>query len=243
MYKYGNIEDAKEGDIIERVTEGVRATKGKLYILPKQIPKEGITVELENSRPNVYHRRHWKLILTKPGTEAKPGDEVIYTGKHTKLLTKGDILITQNVKEKRFLFWNPKNPDLFNQHVEYFKILQKETTMTKQDLKSGMVLEFEDNTRALLLDNEYFFQDRNYNFGGSASLNSFLDDDLNTTNSSYSSVFAIYEAGTSRDDNVGTSLNIHDSGFFKQIWKRPTAIEMTLEEVCKILGKNIKIVK
>ena len=32
-------------------------------------------------------------------------------------------------------------------------------------------------------------------------------------------------------------------GDVEVVWKRPEVVEMTLEEVCKALGKNVKIVK
>ena len=84
MYEYGDIkdiEDAKEGDVVEAKGNDNNVTKGRLYVLIEDSkngskyhytddtgePSDGFNPSLE----------FWKLVKTKHGSEAKVGDKVI----------------------------------------------------------------------------------------------------------------------------------------------------------------------
>ena len=74
-YLYGNIKDAKPGDILERIKTSECPMEdydqlGYLAILGQDYPNS------DGCRPT-QDGNFWKLILTKPGSEAKKGDDVI----------------------------------------------------------------------------------------------------------------------------------------------------------------------
>ena len=104
------------------------------------------------------------------------------------------------------------------------------TEFTKADLKDGMVVEYDDGRRRLVLG------DRFIGNNGNAFMHEF-NEDLKF-NHSYIVINKIYES---------TAWYLND--IFKDdcltlIWERkPEPVEMTLAEVCKALGKEIKIVK
>ena len=83
MYKYGNIEDAKPGDIVECTHNFFDIfTKSKLYIVSSNKNKYEpnfimIDKDDKGSTTNGWRKGSFKLVKTKPGTEAKVGDTVI----------------------------------------------------------------------------------------------------------------------------------------------------------------------
>ena len=76
MYEYGNIEDAKPGDIVERIKKGSSNEPyhqiGYLAVVGNDFP------ESEGCRPSLS-KEWWKLVKTLAGSEAKVGDTVIFT--------------------------------------------------------------------------------------------------------------------------------------------------------------------
>ena len=110
------------------------------------------------------------------------------------------------------------------------------TEFTKADLKDGMVVELANGNKYLVLGEVML------NNTGSFKIERF-DDNLElkgydpkvwAINKAYSIKYACWLQGIFDDDNLTL------------IWERkeePKPVEMTLEEVCKALGKEIKIVK
>jgi len=89
MYEYGNIEDAKAGDVFECIDDfDTRFTENKLYIL-KDIRNGSAEVTKcdDGYTEDRYSLSNFKLVKTLPASEAKVGDTVIFT-KDSKL---GDI--------------------------------------------------------------------------------------------------------------------------------------------------------
>ncbi len=113
--------------------------------------------------------------------------------------------------------------------------------MKKEDLESGMILDLENNKRGLILDNEIFLIKKGENFSGSLSL-SFIDNNFILQNYN---IFAVYKPLTPKDTNIGTDLQsfMFDDYIMKTIWTRQNTEELTLEQVCKELGREIKIIK
>jgi len=122
------------------------------------------------------------------------------------------------------------------------KLNFKETKMRKEDLKTGMILEFKDGTRGLMLDDEIFFIRKDgANFSGSRSrscMNKNLEIDEDKR------VNKVFVPNTPKHTNIGYGLSsfIFDKQYKTLVWERQVT-EMTLEQVCAALGKDIKIVK
>ena len=81
MYKYLSIEQARVGDVVEAVKTIDKVTKGSLYtILPSSTNisiGHYINDEGEHTDGINLSSEYWKLIATKPGSEAKIGDTVV----------------------------------------------------------------------------------------------------------------------------------------------------------------------
>mgnify|MGYP002776486713 CR=1 FL=1 len=73
MYEYGNIEDTKPGDIVERIKKGLSNEPyhqiGYLAVVGNDFP------ESEGCRPSI-NKEWWKLDKTLAGSEAKVGDTI-----------------------------------------------------------------------------------------------------------------------------------------------------------------------
>jgi len=80
-YQYGDIKDAKSEDIVEfRGTSNTSFTTGSLYIIDIKDPTANNDRVFKNSGESgtaTIHSNTWKLVLTKPGSEAKIGDTAI----------------------------------------------------------------------------------------------------------------------------------------------------------------------
>ena len=80
-YKYGNIENVKPGDVVECTKwAGKLRTSGKLYVVDKSILAD---IPVLGSI--------WKLVLTKPGSEAKVGDKCIFVTDDIGGCKKGNL--------------------------------------------------------------------------------------------------------------------------------------------------------
>ena len=79
MYKYLPIEQAKVGDIVEAVTTSLCKSyiKNSLYIIDK-VYANAIDTLLgsKGSQNNGWDKAMFKLVATKPGSQAKIGDTV-----------------------------------------------------------------------------------------------------------------------------------------------------------------------
>lgn len=107
------------------------------------------------------------------------------------------------------------------------------TEFTKADLKDGMIVEFANGKRFMVLDNDLI------------SHNTYMgmkdyDDSLNYKYNPDNKINKIYKS------KACFFREIFDDDYLTLIWERktkPKPVEMTLAEVCKALGKEIKIVK
>lgn len=105
------------------------------------------------------------------------------------------------------------------------------TEFTKADLKDGMVVEYAKGDRRMVLDERII--------GPSTQAN--LDDftkDLKSVNDPKFNIVRVYK---SHADRLGSLCK---DAYLTLIWERKEEpVEMTIEEICKALGKEIKIVK
>lgn len=113
--------------------------------------------------------------------------------------------------------------------------------MKKSDLKSGMMVvnrigdtgivlrDFKDDKRDIIA------ADGKYSTRYWGPLDRFHEDLTHKTFKS-SDIIKVYDF---KDSVCGVSLN---PSIRKLIWEREKDVEMTIEEVCKALGKNVKIV-
>ena len=106
------------------------------------------------------------------------------------------------------------------------------TEFTKADLKDGMVVEYNNGQRRLV------FGDKLIGNKGNAFVYE-LNEDLILSGSTLA-INKVYKS------NPWFLNEIFDDASLTLIWERkekPESVEMTLAEVCKALGKEIKIVK
>ena len=100
---------------------------------------------------------------------------------------------------------------------------------TKADLKDGMIVECRNGNRYLVA------VDRLLRHQGYVHLNEYDD---NLKHGSYT-IVKVYTSNKPFNLNV-----LFDDKYLTLIWERkPEPVEMTIEEICKALGKEIKIVK
>lgn len=133
-YQYGNIENAKSGDIIEY--QGISNdsfTKEHLYIINFKDPianDDRVFTNSGNSGTATIRSDVWKLILTKPGSEAKIGDSYIVTENPTytsfNYYKVGSIhTVTKFAGADNAGVWdNPKNHG--SHYKKHIRVLYKE---------------------------------------------------------------------------------------------------------------------
>ena len=103
------------------------------------------------------------------------------------------------------------------------------TEFTKADLKDGMVVELENGDRYLVINDRLICE-----YGWLSFKN--YDNNLKRDNG--------YQINAVYTTNAYCLEEIFHEKALKLIWKRKEKpVEMTLDEVCKALGKEIKIVK
>lgn len=115
--------------------------------------------------------------------------------------------------------------------------------MNKEDLKTGMILEFNDQSRGLMLDDEIFFIDSSENYFSGSRSRSCLNNRLEISGSR--KVVKIFVPDTPKTTNIGYGLEsfIFDIKYKKLVWERVNVKEMTIEQVQEKLGYKIKIVE
>ena len=102
---------------------------------------------------------------------------------------------------------------------------------TKSDLKDGMVIEYRDGDRRIVLNNKFVWRRGYLDFED-------FNDDFVSKGGSYEIVKVYISSATSLDDWC-------KDHYLKLIWERkeePTHKEMTIEEIEKELGYKIKVV-
>ena len=101
MYEYENIEDAKPGDIVERIKKGSSNEPyhqiGYLAVVGNDFP------ETEGCRPSL-DPNWWKLVKTKPGSEAKVGDTVIRFKDGTRTCPTGTVFTVLKIDHKALYY-------------------------------------------------------------------------------------------------------------------------------------------
>lgn len=101
-YKYGNIADAKPGDIVECITDWSKhgTDKGSLHIV-KKLADSGICIKDNRSDSQAYARSFLKLVLTKPGSEAKVDDMAIRTTRGIGSCPTGTVFEVTHMNDMR----------------------------------------------------------------------------------------------------------------------------------------------
>lgn len=107
-------------------------------------------------------------------------------------------------------------------------MFEKKTVFTKENLKSGMVVEYANGERRLVVDDVLLANNAWVSLGD-------FKNDL-TSSIGDLTINAVY-----KKRNAPLASVLSNPG--ELLWKREEIVEMTLEEVCKELGKSIKIVK
>lgn len=112
----------------------------------------------------------------------------------------------------------------------------KANEFTKADLKDGMIVEYANGWRRMVLNGNLL------SMSGHALLRDFTDD----LKSHFSQGLNIHKVYTCNTGCVSDLTEIFETCNLTLIWERkekPKPVEMTIEEICKALGKEIKIVK
>lgn len=110
--------------------------------------------------------------------------------------------------------------------------------MTKDKLKTGMILEFMDGRIVMVLLGT---QNGDIVSGDTwFPLKYYTNSEMFENKANSASVKRVYQPGSNADFLYGKSLNIRDAEI---IWERNFKKEMTLSEICKELGRKIKIIE
>lgn len=111
------------------------------------------------------------------------------------------------------------------------------TEFTKADLQNGMIVEYACGWKRMVLNGNLLSMT-----SGRAPFTDFLDD-LKCKWNADSNINKVYICNT---DHLTGLPDVFDEHNLTLIWERkekPKPVEMTIEEICKALGKEIKIVK
>ena len=130
--------------------------------------------------------------------------------------------------------------------ILYWSDYMKKKTFTKSDLQTGMNVEMRDGDRYLVLLNAC---------KGICGRNNYTNLLISAKDKSQKNLDSYKEDLTAAVTSDYDIVKIYKPKYFFQmqtlneieecdiIWQRDEPIEMTLDEVCEALGKNIKIVK
>ena len=107
MYEYGNIEDVKPGDIVEhqgKTRNDIFGSDKKLCIVTK-VKDDSIYT---NVKPDEwFYKEYFKLVKTKLSSEAKVGDDILYTSLNgTKPITPMKPYTIQSIANNLFRFFD-----------------------------------------------------------------------------------------------------------------------------------------
>ena len=120
--------------------------------------------------------------------------------------------------------------------------------MKREDFKSGMILHFNCGRIGLLIDYEIFFlNSKGDNFSGSQSLANY---DSTTKRINSYKLIKVTNLVTPKSTNIGIDLpkllsKNYETGYTTLIWEKPIKPieELTMAQICKELGREIKIKK
>lgn len=154
MYEYLPIDQAEAGSVVEAVyNEDGNITKETLYILHENNnANHGLEYIRDDGEPSegfYASDKYWKLIKTKPGSEAKPGDNVIcienpvdinhHRGKDSVAI--GEIkTVQERGVEDGYLYWSDKDPDWYNNNALNWLVLYKAEQKTNKKQKEHKML-------------------------------------------------------------------------------------------------------
>lgn len=106
-YEYGNIEDVKPGDIVEhqgKVRNDIFGLDKKLCIVTK-VKDDCIYTDVTPDK--WFYKKYLKLVKTKLSSEAKVGDDILYTEhKGTKPITPMKPYTIQSIANNLFRFFD-----------------------------------------------------------------------------------------------------------------------------------------
>ncbi len=116
-----------------------------------------------------------------------------------------------------------------------------EQPMKKSDLKTGMIVEMADGAKRLVIANTLM----GLKSGDGGISMQFVNDDLTLDTQLHEDIVKVYsEPQDGKDNHIGSDITwfMRDgcTNYSRCIWKRPEPVEMTLEQVCKELGKILK---
>lgn len=130
-YEYLPIEQAKEGDIVEYCGENdLQRSKyineSRLHLVSDEEVSGNNLGVIDKSGRNVWDIIHasktlWKLIKTKPGTEAKVGDIVVWVDRENPELVGTTYAVTELYSKQLKVF--PEIKDKSAPHKSRFKVL------------------------------------------------------------------------------------------------------------------------
>lgn len=136
MYKYLPIEQAKVGDIVEAVDTKHNVTAGKLYVILPDSKNNSIGHYIndlgKHSAGFNPYKDYWKLVATKPGSQAKVGDTVFCIQDTKGDCKYGNSFVVDNIHGD---YLGPAAGTLFSRGTsqpnwswpsEYFVVLCKE---------------------------------------------------------------------------------------------------------------------
>ena len=113
MYEYGNIENAKAGDVVEWVDTtrhsshnegGCPMTLHKLYIVTNSIQNRILVTTDVGCTDDTWLKDSFKLVKTKSGTEAKVGDTVIRFKGGTRTCPTGTVFTVLEVGDNSLYY-------------------------------------------------------------------------------------------------------------------------------------------
>ena len=111
--------------------------------------------------------------------------------------------------------------------------------MKLSDLKTGMVVETINGNKYLVV-NDYFIRN-----DGCMRFSTYDEDMTEMSNPEYDVVKVWTQKGLNSINCMLTTDWLSENRFGHLIWDRSKeeVVDMTLEEVCQVLGKNVRIVK
>ena len=115
--------------------------------------------------------------------------------------------------------------------------------MTKQDLKTGMIVEMENGEKRLVIANTLM----GLKAGDGGVSMEFVRDDLTLDSVLHGDIVKVYsEPQEEKTDHIGSDISwfMRDgcTEYSRCIWKRATPKDITVAEIEKILGYKIKVV-
>lgn len=168
-YEYDYMDNAKAGDIVEYVGSADNpeyAIKGKLYILNKDYKiYNDLWLDDEKCKDNCWDYSNqgtilWKLVKTKPGSEAKVGDTVISIDKpgiHIPRQRGSIHQVTEIQSDSRLGYAQGRSTAPKNFRVLCKAEQKKSTNLPIENAKAGDVVEFirDGISGAFITNNKY----------------------------------------------------------------------------------------